>query len=197
MRRKTRSTADAVFLQKVGSRLRMFRRRRGLSQSEFAELLDLSREGYANYERGQREMGITVARRVRQKMDIDLLVHDRDADPVEECSMLRQAGATKPGWVKAPLRLRARIIARRAAFDLETFSACRRRLHSVREIAFSSATIMTALRLLAPDFGLHGVAAAAQIDWALLLGFTIMSCLLPFQALYFGRFIYWMRSASR
>lgn len=194
VRRKITLKTDAMFLQDLGRRLRVIRRTRGLTQKEFSELLGLSREGYANYELGKREMGITVARDIREKMKIDQLAPNSEADrlvPVPAVAPMR------PGWVRSLSLYRAKIIAAREAFELERFSSFRRRLHSVRDTVFVSSTITVWLRLEVPDFALHRMDATTQIDWALLLSFLIAAVLLPFQGLYMGRFIFWMRTSSR
>ncbi|WP_083392792.1 helix-turn-helix domain-containing protein [Rhodobacter xanthinilyticus] len=198
MRPKARSRRDVLFLQNVGRHLRTIRRGRGLTQAEFAELLDLSREGYANYELGKREMGITVARDVRHKMQVDLLAPDTEADHSRSAPLPHEAEVERsPKWLTALMDLRVRLIAAREAFDREQFTALRRRLHSIRDVAFVSSTITVWLRLVAPEFGWHRVDAVAQIDWALLLGFAMAALLLPFQGWYIGRFFYWMHATPR
>lgn len=103
----------------------------------------------------------------REKMQIDLLAHGSEADH-SLGPQLGNHGAEpmKQGGLAAPLRLRARIIASRESFDLEQFTAFRRRLHSIRDVVLVSSTITVWLRLIAPDFGWHGQGVEAQVDWA-------------------------------
>lgn len=193
MPRKILSKSEALFLKDVGRNLRVIRRSRGLTQKEFAQMLDLSREGYANYELGKREMGIITLRDIRIETQMDPLV----PDPVgfrPELAPLPGRGAKTylPAWVTRVLSHRDRAIAAREAFDQEMLSAFGRRLKSIREAVFTSCTIAAALRLYVPEFYWSRFDPATQIDWSLLIGFGTSMLLLPFQMWYMARFLYWM-----
>lgn len=192
---KTISKAEAKFLRDVGRKLQLIRKSRGLSQEEFAKLLNLSREGYSNYEHGKRSMSIVVAHDCLQKFHVNLLTPDIEQLhsmplPTEEAPI-----PSRLAWLDTLSSLRARLIKAREAFDAQHYSASRLRLHSMRDAVFTGAAATLWLRLTIPEFGWHGIGSETNIDWALLTSFGLACVLLPFQGLYIGRFVRWARAS--
>ena len=59
-------------LQKLlGRNLRAYRRARGLSQEEFAELLEVHRTYMGGIERGERNLTLKSVERIAQKLEVD------------------------------------------------------------------------------------------------------------------------------
>lgn len=166
-----------------------------MSQEEFARMLGLSREGYGNYERGQRQMGILAVQKIRQKTNIDPLTLEETTSGEKLAVLASSDQATfRRNWLKELQKLRAEIVSAREAFDQKSFSIIRRRLQYFREIVFMSSLITVLLRLYAPELYLQPIDPAAKIDWSLLISFPAMTVLMPFQIFYFARFLRWHRT---
>jgi len=59
-------------LQKLlGRNLRAYRRARGLSQEDFAELLEVHRTYMGGIERGERNLTLNSVERIAQKLEVD------------------------------------------------------------------------------------------------------------------------------
>lgn len=59
-------------LQKLlGRNLRAYRRARGLSQEDFAELLEVHRTYMGGIERGERNLTLKSVERIAQKLEVD------------------------------------------------------------------------------------------------------------------------------
>ena len=76
---------DPVAMAAVGRRIHHWRVRRGLTQERLAELVGLRQGSISNYERGRRELLISIALRICEALDIplgELLPSQSDSDDV-------------------------------------------------------------------------------------------------------------------
>lgn len=57
---------------RVGERIRMWRRRRSLSQAALAEVAGVTQSSLSNYENGKRDVSVWVLVRIADELDVSL-----------------------------------------------------------------------------------------------------------------------------
>lgn len=192
MPRKIHSDSDDALLKRFGRNLRRIRRGNGLTQAELAKMLGLSREGYANYERGVREMGVLTEWRIRDRMKTDPWTLEELDDAQGPTDPPTEPGPSVGMWRKA-VQWRASLIAARETFDQENFSVVRQRLHNLRDVVVLAAAVALICNETLPDFGPQPMHAGGKINWSLLFSYSTAMVLTPFQVLYIFRFACWGR----
>jgi len=74
----------------IGQRIKFFREDAGLTQSQLAELADISREAIGNYEKGRRVPPVDIAQRIAAalEMSVDDLIYPDGMKPVKVRAIL-------------------------------------------------------------------------------------------------------------
>ncbi len=103
----------------IGDRLQSVRRRKGLTQAQFSEALEVSATAYKNYEKGLTEPSLSLLLKISQNHDVDFLwlaTGWGSQEPgtlfnkIEEaCVVVREFGKSLP--VKPPVEKEAEIVA--------------------------------------------------------------------------------------
>ena len=103
----------------IGNRLQSVRKQNGQTQAQFAQALEISTNGYQNYERGLTEPPVSLLLKVSDTYDVDPLwliigrgASERDAlfkAIAEACVVVRKFGTTLPA--KPPIEKEAEIVA--------------------------------------------------------------------------------------
>ena len=65
------ATMEGVLQRALGQNLRAYRESRGLSQEDFAELLDLHRTYVGSVERGERNLTLKTVERIADRLHLD------------------------------------------------------------------------------------------------------------------------------
>jgi len=69
----TRVGADPVRLRsRLGGRIRLWRRRRALSQARLAQIAGVTQSSLSNYENGKRDLSVWVLVRIAEELDVSL-----------------------------------------------------------------------------------------------------------------------------
>jgi len=195
--RKPLSDSDAKFLRRLGCSLRMIRRKQGLSQEQFAEKLKLSREGYANYERGKREMGVLVARRIRLLTHFDpIAAPDRQKlDLVDNINVAKNRNTVNARG--SFIELGARTVSEFRKFENETITTRVRFFLTLRENASVALGIFINLTLYFDDPSSGGNLIVSANGFILVLSFVMATLLMTSQVIHVCRFVRWRQRSSQ
>jgi transcriptional regulator with XRE-family HTH domain len=70
-RRTERTSQDRAYLSKIADNIREVRKRRGISQEEFAHIADFSRSYYTEIETGKRNVSILNLIKIADRLGVD------------------------------------------------------------------------------------------------------------------------------
>lgn len=197
MSRKTRSKSDAEYLRKVGLEMRSIRRTNGMTQVELARSLNLSREGYSNYERGEREMSILTLRAFVRKTNGNplelknarVLANVISKNVVQDWA--KRSSCRKPIFWRQMKEVRAQVLIARSIYDQQQYSALGRKFRNTGEFIFTCCTFAIWLRLLLPDINAGSNVYTGHENSELIIAFMGFAILFPFQCKYFFAFWRW------